>query len=101
VRPAALNPIIFLVLSGLALLLAIGFDARLGDKKSKTKTYLSAAVGFCLVFAIAFPAEATPHSLVRPAVGALVLSTALGALGGWLLGVTGRALFGVSTAKKR
>lgn len=100
VRSAGLNPIIFLLLGGLALLLALIFDARLADPKAKVKTYLTAGVAVCYVFAIHYPSEATPSSLVRPAVGALVLALLIGGLGGWLLGALARLLFGPKTARK-
>lgn len=100
VRPAGPEPLIFMVLAGLACLLAIGFDARLADG-SKHKTYLAAAAGLSLAFSIAFPMDATPHSMVRPAVGALVLGAVTGGLGGWLLGMLGRLMFGPKIAKKR
>jgi hypothetical protein len=100
-RPGGPEPLIFIVLAALAVALALGFDARLVDGRSKEKTYLAAAAGVSLVFSIAFPQDATPHSLVRPAVGALVLGALTGGLGGWLLGMLGRLMFGPKVAKKR
>jgi hypothetical protein len=102
VRSAGLNPIIFLVLGGLALLLAIFFDARLViDPKTKVKTYFTAAAATCYVFAIHYPGEATPSSLVRPAVGSLVLALLIGGLGGWLVGFLARVLAGPKTVTKK
>jgi hypothetical protein len=102
VRRAGPNPMIFLILGGLAALLALVLDVLLSAKsdpkspksKTSTKTYLTAAVGVALVFAINFPMEVTPHSLVRPAVGALVLALVTGGLGGWLLAGIARLLAG-------
>jgi hypothetical protein len=101
VRPGGPNPIIFIVLSVVALLFGIGFDARLQDGKSKVKTYLAAGVGVTLVFAVNFPGDATPHSLVRPAVGAVVLALLIGGLGGWVLGAVAKVLFGPKLKKAR
>jgi hypothetical protein len=44
--------------------------------------------------------EATPHSLVRPAVGALVLGLLAGGGGGWVLSGLARLLFGPPRPKK-
>jgi hypothetical protein len=93
VRRAGPNPVIFFVLGGLAVLLALVLDvllplkpdAKAPKSKPATKTYLAAASGVALVFSIDFPTEGTPHSLVRPAVGALILALVVGGLGGWLL----------------
>jgi hypothetical protein len=101
VRPGALNPLLFMILSALVVVVALGFDARLVDAKSKVKTYLTAGAAMTLVFAIHFPDEATPHSLVRPAIGAAVLGILIGGLGGWLLGAIGRLLFGPKSAPKK
>lgn len=102
VRSAGLNPIIFLVLGGLAVLLALFFDARLViDPKTKVRTYLTVGAAVCYVFAIHYPGEATPSSLVRPAVGSLVLALLVGGLGGWLLGFLARLLFGPKVAVAR
>jgi hypothetical protein len=85
VRKAGPNPIVFWVLSALALALALFFDGILTEPRSKERTYLAMAAGLALVFGIAFPDDATPHSLVRPAIGAFVLALLTGAIGGWLL----------------
>jgi hypothetical protein len=102
VRKAGPNPLLFLILGALAVLLAIGFDTRLYDPRSKTKvkTYLAPAAGICLAFSLNFPIEATPHSLVRPAVGGLVFALFTGGLGGWLLSVLARGAFGIKAPKK-
>jgi hypothetical protein len=101
VRPAGLNPIFFWGLGALALLLALGLDARLTEGKGKLKSYLAVGVGICYVFSIAYPDEATPHSLVRPAVSSLLLALIIGGLGGWLGGIIARALFGPKLKKAR
>jgi hypothetical protein len=102
VRPGAPNPLIFIIASILALIGALVLDARLTDQKGKQKAYLTVGVGICFAFAMYFPEEATPHSLVRPAVAALVFALAVGGLSGWLLGVIARAAFGpkIKKAKK-
>jgi hypothetical protein len=100
-RSAGPNPTLFMVLGALALLGALAFDARLTDVKGKAKTYLAAALGVCFVFALDYQDEATPHSLVRPAVGSLVKALLIGGLGGWLLGAIGRGLFGPKLKKRR
>lgn len=101
VRPAPVNPILFIVLGAIALLGAVAFDARLVDLKRKLKTHLSAGVGTSYVFALYYPEEATPHSLVRPALAALILALVVGGLGGWVLGALGRFAFGPKPPKVR
>ena len=64
------------------------------------KTYLAPAAGICLAFSQYLPREATPHSLVRPAVAGLVFALFTGGLGGWLLAAISRALFGQKPPKK-
>ena len=100
VRPGGLNPILFIILGALALLGALGLDARLTDQKGKIKSYLAVGVGICFVFALRFPEIATPHSLVRPAIDALLVGAAAGGLGGWMLGALGRVFFGPKIVKK-
>lgn len=85
VRPAGPNPILFWVLSALAVALGLFFDGILTEPRGRERTYLTMAAGLALVFGIAFPDDATPHSLVRPAVGAFVLALLTGAIGGWML----------------
>jgi hypothetical protein len=85
VRPAGPNPIVFWVLSALAVALALFFDGILTEPRARERTYLAMAAGLALVFGIAFPDDATPHSLVRPAVGAFVLALLTGAIGGWMM----------------
>ncbi len=101
VRSGGPNPLIFIIASVVALLMAIFFDARLYDPKGKVKTYLTAGVALTLVFAINFPMEATPHSLVRPAVGAAVLAILIGGIGGWIVGSVARLLAGPKAAAKK
>lgn len=101
VRKAAPSPLLFLVLGALACLVALGFDARLVDSRGKVKSYLTSACALCVVFALRFPDEATPHSLVRPAVSAVVFAGLTGGLGGWLLGAIARLMFGPKLGKTR
>jgi hypothetical protein len=108
-RSGGPSPLLFVALAVLALLLALVLDATLVDPatltgKSKSKgvrSYLTAAVAVALVFSLEYPAEATPHSVVRPAVGALALGLLVGGIGGWLLSVIARALFGPKVKKAR
>jgi hypothetical protein len=108
-RSGGPSPLLFTALAVLALLLALVLDSKLVDPatltgKSKSKgvrTYLTAAVAVALVFSLNYPAEATPHSVVRPAVGALALGLLAGGIGGWLLSGIARALFGPKVKKAR
>ena len=99
-RRGSVNPIVFLVLGIVALLMALVLDTRLVDWKSNKKSYLTACVAIAFTFSVAYPDEATPHALVRPAVSSFILALALGGLGGWLLGGIARALFGPKKPKK-
>ncbi|HEX4458483.1 MAG TPA: hypothetical protein VIA18_10965, partial [Polyangia bacterium] len=81
-RRGSVNPVVFLVLGILALLMALVLDVKLVDWKSNKKSYLVASVGLAFAFAVAFPDEATPHALVRPAVSSFLLALVLGGLGG-------------------
>ena len=101
VRPAGPSPTIFYVLGALAILLALGLDARLVDPKTKAKSYLAAGAAFAFVFSVHFPDEATPHALVRPALGAALVAVLIGALGGWVLGAAARLLFGPKLKRAR
>jgi len=101
VRAGGLDPTIFLVLGALALVLALGFDGKLYDPKLKDKTFLGVAAAVTYVFSIAFPMTATPHSLVRPAVGSLVAALGIGGIGGWLLTLIARSLLGPKVAPKK
>jgi hypothetical protein len=95
VRAAGPRPEIFWALCGLAVLLALILDARLvqdikeEDRKvrgpKRELSYLTVVCAMLLVFAINFPMEATPRSLVRAAVGAFFLALLAGGAGGWLL----------------
>jgi hypothetical protein len=99
-RRGSPSPTVFLVLGVLALLMAVILDTRLVEPtKGKIKSYLTACVAIPFVFAIAYPDEATPHALVRPAVSAFLLALLLGGLGGWLVGGIARALFGPKIKK--
>ena len=100
VRAAGPRREIFWVLGALAMLLGLILDSRLAidirDEDRKVRgpkrdvTYLGAATAVMLVFAINFPMEATPHSLVRAAIGAFLLALIVGGVGGWLLGAFAR-----------
>jgi hypothetical protein len=99
-RRGSLSPIIFLVLGALALVMCVILDSRLVEPKSKVKSYLTASIGVAYVFAIAYPDEATPHALVRPAISSFLLALFVGGLSGWLLGGIARLLFGPKLPKK-
>jgi hypothetical protein len=99
-RRASLSPLVFIVLGALALLMALVLDTRLVEIKGNKKSYLTACVAIAFVFALGYPDEATPHSLVRPAVSAFLLALVVGGLGGWLVGGMVRALFGPKKPKK-
>ena len=94
IRPAPPDPRMFLVLGVAALLLALYLDARVYDPRSRTRSYLLPASATSVVFMIAYPNEATPHAAVRPAVSALILSLAIGAIGGGAVAFLARAMFG-------
>jgi hypothetical protein len=100
IRQGGLDPIIPLALAALAVLLALFFDGRLADPKAK-RTYLTTAAGLALVFSIVLPRDATPSSLVRPAVGAGVLALLIGGLGGWLLSSFVRLAVAPKTPKRK
>jgi hypothetical protein len=95
-----ISPVTFLVLSVLALLMALVLDTRLiepklpGKQKSQktAKSHLTACLAIAFVFALRFPEEATLHHLVKPAVSAL-LQALLGGLAGWLIAGLARVLF--------
>jgi hypothetical protein len=94
-RPAGPRPEIFWTLCAIALLIGLILDARLvvelreEDRKvrgpKREQSYLTVATAMLLVFAVNFPTEATPHSLVRAAIGAFFLALLAGGAGGWLL----------------
>ncbi len=91
VQSAGLNPMIFLVLGALVILVALFFDVKLTDIKGKSaKSYLAAGAAFTYAFALHFPMEATPHRVVRPAVGSMFLALLVGAAPGSLLAIMGR-----------
>ncbi len=99
-RRGSLNPIVFLVLGILALLMALVLDTRLIDWKTNKKSHVTACVAIAFAFAVSYPDEATPHALVRPAVSSFILALVVGGLGGWLLGGIGRVLAGPKKPKK-
>lgn len=98
-RPGGLEPIVFIVLGALALLLALVLDTRLIDQKGKQKSYLTAATAVAFAFALYYQHEATPSRLVKTAVSALFFAMLVGGLGGWLAGGIARALFGPKLKK--
>ena len=95
VRAAGPRPEIFWGLCGLALLIRLILDSRMGVEvkeedrvvrgPKREQTYLTVVAAMMLVFSINFPMEATPRSLVRAAVGAFFLALLAGGAGGWLL----------------
>ncbi len=99
-RSGTVPPEWFWALGALALLLALVLDTMLSDGKTKMRLYLSVGMGISLAFSIAYPMESSPHSLVRPAVGELLRSLAIGGLGGWLLSGFTRLLFAPKPPKK-
>ena len=82
-RQAGPPPWVFLLLAALGVLLAMGLDVKLWQPKQRT--YLTVASATALVFSIMLPMNATPHSLVRPAVEALIIGLVIGGFGGWLI----------------
>jgi hypothetical protein len=91
---AGLPLYIFWALCGLAFVIGVWFDARLTDSKGKLATYLAVGIGFVSVFGAWMPFLATPHSMVRPAVDAVLRAVFVGALPGWLFGAIGRFMMG-------
>lgn len=95
VRPAGPRPEVFWALGAFAILLGLILDASLvvdvREEERKVRgprreqSYLTVVTGMLLVFSINFPMEATPHALVRAAVGAFFLALLAGGAGGWLL----------------
>jgi hypothetical protein len=92
-RPGGLNPLIFLILGVMALLMALALDVKLVDLKGKLKGYLLPTVAIAFAFAQYYPEEATPHALVRPAVSGLLFALAVGGLGGWVIGAFFKLIF--------
>ncbi len=95
IRSAGPRPELFWALAALAVLLGLILDARLvrdlGEEDRKVRgpkreqSYLTVVTAMLLVFAIQFPSEATPHSLVRAAVSGFFLALLAGGLGGWIV----------------
>jgi hypothetical protein len=95
VRRAGPRPEVFWALCVLSILLALVLDARLvqdikeEDRKvrgpKRELSYLTVVTSMLFVFAINFPMEATPRSLVRAAIGAFFLALLAGGAAGWLL----------------
>ena len=100
VRSAGPRREIFWTLSLLAVLLGLVLDARLAtdireeDRKfrgpKREMTYLTVVTAIVFVFTINFPMEATPHTLVRTAVGAFFLGLLAGGAAGWILAAFAR-----------
>jgi hypothetical protein len=98
-RHGGLPAVVFIVLGALALVMALVLDTRLVELKSKKKSYLTTCIAIAFLFALHYPDEATPHSLVRPAVSSFLLALIVGGLAGWLAGGIARALFGPKVKK--
>ncbi|MEO6950373.1 MAG: hypothetical protein ABI321_01065 [Polyangia bacterium] len=100
IRAAGPRREIFWTLSILAILLGLVLDVRIAadmreeDRKARgpkrESTYLTVVTAIVFVFSIDFPMEATPHTLVRSAVGAFFLGLLAGGAGGWVLAAFGR-----------
>ncbi len=99
-RPGGLDPIVFIVLGSLAILMAIVLDTRLVDVKGKQKAYLTASTAIAFAFSLYYWREATPARLVKTAVSALLFALLVGGIGGWLVGGIARVLFGPKVPKK-
>lgn len=99
-RPGGLDPIVFIVLGALAILMGIVLDTRLVDLKGKQKAYLTASTAIAFTFSLYYWQEATPSRLVKTAVSALLFALLVGGLGGWVVGGVARALFGPKLPKK-
>ena len=100
-RPGGLDPIVFIVLGALAILMALILDTRLVDLKGKQKSYLTAGMAIAFSFSNYYWNEATPSRLVKTAVSALLFALIVGGLGGWLAGGLARLLFGPKPPKKK
>jgi hypothetical protein len=92
-HPGGLNPLIFVILGVVALLMALVLDVKLVDVKGKLKGYLLPALSIAFAFAQYYPQEATPHSLVKPAVSGLLFALVVGGLGGWIVGAFFKLIF--------
>ena len=99
-RAGGLDPIIFIVLGALAILMALVLDTRLVDLKGKQKSYLTAATAIAFSFSMYYWREATPSRLVKTAVSALLFALVVGGVGGWIVGGLARFLFGPKAPKK-
>src|SRR3954469_4883589 len=82
-RPGGLDPVVFIVLGALAILIGLVLDTRLVDIKGKQKAYLTAATELAFAFSMYYWREATPSRLVKTAVSALLFALLVGGLGGW------------------
>jgi hypothetical protein len=100
-RPGGLDPIVFIVLGALAILMGLILDTRLVDLKGKQKSYLTAAMAIAFCFSLYYWREATPSHLVKTAVSALMFALVVGGLGGWIAGGLARVLFGPKPPKKK
>ncbi len=78
------DPMLFLVLCGLCVLVGLWLDYRFAAPK--VKTYVAMSAAFTLVFAWYFPQVATPHNLVRHAIEAGLVGL-VGLFTGWLASV--------------
>jgi hypothetical protein len=99
-RAGGLDPIIFIVLGALAILMALVLDTRLVDLKGKQKSYLTAATAIAFSFSMYYWREATPSRLVKTAVSGMLFALVVGGVGGWVVGGLARFLFGPKPPKK-
>ena len=100
-RPGGLDPIVFIILGAIAVLIALVLDTRLVDLKGKQKAYLTASTAIAFAFSMYYWREATPSRLVKTAVSALFFALIVGGIGGWLAGGIARLLFGPKLPKKK
>jgi hypothetical protein len=100
-RAGGLDPVVFIVLGALAILIALVLDTRLVDVKGKQKAYLTAAMAIAFSFSMYYWRDATPSRLVKTAVSALFFALIVGGIGGWAAGGIARALFGPKIPKKK
>jgi hypothetical protein len=99
-RPGGLDPIVFVVLGALAILMGLVLDTRLFDTKGKQTSNLTAATSIAFAFMLYYSHEVTPSRLVRTAVSALLFALLVGGVGGFLVGTVARLLFGPKPPKK-
>src|SRR5262249_48506165 len=83
VRRAPVRPLPFIVVGALVFIAGLALD-RIIDPKGRT--YLGTAAAISLTFAIYFGFDvATPHHVMSPAIGAVIVAVIGGGIGGWLI----------------